>query len=227
MNEADLKKLKKELKDEGALENEADDLALFSKNLSNLYSFKRSESLKTKFLNQSTKNFNKNYFSKKIFASAFLSVLLLLGFVSVVSAQKSLPGQRLYPLKIASENIISALDPSFKSEILKRRSEEIKQLSGENNSNNLKNAVKDYQEELDHTKKISPKQIVETKKNLEDAQKNTTQENKKEIENAIIQTQNKQEEIQNSEVKGTFIAPTGTEIKTNVENKIQNVIEGK
>lgn len=200
MNENNLKNLIKELKAEGASEIEADEIALFSKNVSNLLQIERSEELKLKFL-ENTKPSKNNFFRKYAFAVVF-SILLLLGFSSVVSAQKSRPGDTLYPVKIASENMATFINPSFKNEIIKRRSDEIKSLSRENNSTEFHEAVKSYEKELDDNSKINSNNIEESRKNLEEAQKNSLEDNKEDLEKAIIKTREVQESLEKSEVKG-------------------------
>lgn len=205
MNETNLKNLIKDFKKEGALEKEAEDFAFLSKNLSNLYNFERSQDLKNKFLDQNIYFRNKYFVSKQMFATVILLLVLLLGFTSVVSAQNSLPGQPLYPVKIASENIISAINPSFKSEILKRRSEEIKELSDKKDGANFHNTVNEYEKELNENKKINPQKIEESRKNLEEAQKNSLEENRKDLERMLIKTEETQKAMQ--EVKGDNISP--------------------
>lgn len=201
MNDLNLKELIKDLKAEGALEEEAENLAIFSKNLSNLYAFERNDKFKTKFLEQELKERNKFFVSRQMFATAFLSLILLLGFTSIVSAQKSLPGQTLYPVKIASENIASFINPSFKDEILKRRSEEIRQLSGKKDGETFHNVVDEYERELNENKTINPKKIKESRRNLEEAKNNSLDEHKEDIERVIIQTEDRQREVKGDEDK--------------------------
>ncbi|MCL6096827.1 MAG: hypothetical protein M1444_04085, partial [Patescibacteria group bacterium] len=192
----DIDKLIKELKDENIPDKEAEELAFLSKNLSNLYNFERSPVFKNKFLNQDTSFKNKFFLSKQIFAAAFLSFVLLLGFTSVVSAQNSLPGQPLYPVKKLSENIFSAINPSFKGEILKRRSEEIKNLSGKKDGADFHNTVDEYEKELEENKKINPEKMEESRKNLEEAKENSLDEHKKDLERVIIKTESRQDEVE-------------------------------
>ncbi len=201
MNDENLKKLAEELKSEGALENEAEDLALLSKNLSNLYAFERSSDFKAKFLEQELLTKNKFFISRQMFAAVFLSLILLLGFTSVVGAQNSLPGQPLYPVKIASENIASFINPSFKDEILKRRSEEIKELSDKKDGNTFHDVVDEYEKELNENKEINPKKIEESRRNLEEARVNSLDEHKEDIDRVIIKTESRQGEVKGDEDK--------------------------
>lgn len=191
-----MEKLIKELELSGASDKESEELSLLSKNLSNLYDFKRSDYLKRKFLYGQIRN-TSFYNHKKAFAVAFLSLFLLLGFTLSASAQKSLPGEPLYPLKRLSESAISLVNPSFKGEILQRRSQEIKSLSKNKNYNNISQTIKDYENNLDDNKSISKEEIESSRKNLEEA-KTDSGSYQDEIQNAI----NKTEQKQNEEVKG-------------------------
>lgn len=213
MNDNNLKNLIEELKAEGSLEKQAEELAFLSKNLSNLYSFERSSILKTKFLEKDLIVKNKPFINRQMFAAAFLSLVLLLGFSSVVGAQNSLPGQLLYPVKIASENIASFINPSFNGEILKRRSEEIKELSDKKDGDNFYNTLKTYEKELNENKEIDIKDIEESRKNLEEAKENSLDEHREDIERVIIKTEETQRNVR--EVKGDNIMP---EEKANEEN---------
>ncbi len=195
----DIDKLIKELKDQDIPAKEAEELAFLSKNLSNLYSFERSIGFKTRFLEQDLIVKNKFFASRQMFATAFLSVILLLSFSSIVAAQKSFPGQPLYPVKIASENIASFINPSFKGEILERRSEEIKELSGKKDGDSFQSLVNEYEKELSENKKINREKIEESRKNLEEARNNSLDEHKKDLERVIIKTEDRQEEIEKEE----------------------------
>lgn len=213
MNDNNLKNLIKELKAEGALERQAEELAFLSKNLSNLYSFERSSALKTKFLEKSLIIKNKSFINRQMFITAFLSLVLLLGFTSVVGAQISLPGQPLYPVKRLSEDVISFIIPPFKGEVLKRRSEEIKELSDKKDGDNFYNTLKTYEKELNENKEIDIKDIEESRKNLEEARENSLDEHRQDIERVIIKTEETQRNVR--EVKGDNITP---EEKVNEEN---------
>lgn len=219
MNENNLKNLINELKEEGALEKEAEELAYFSKNLSNVLNFERSLETKIRFLEKAgnvnlSSNRNFLFMYKPLFAS-ILGAFLLLGFATVVSAQDSLPGQPLYPVKRATENVVSLINPSFNSEILMRRSREIKHLvdpsnkTNDNNYLNVKNAIKDYENELDEHKNIDKRTIEESKINLEEAKENSTEENKQEIEDVIRRTE-------------TESTPTSSEEKNDEQNNPEN-----
>ena len=219
MNDNNLKNLIKDLKTEGALEKQAEDFAFLSKNLSNLYSFERSGEFKYKFLEQELLEKNKFFASRQMFATAFFSLILLLGFASIVSAQGSLFGQPLYPVKIASENIASFTNPSFKGEILKRRSEEIKQLSGKKDGDNFLNTVNEYEKVLNENKKISLQKIEESRRNLEEARENSLEENKEDLERIIIKTESRQGEVKGEEDKSESPEDNNREINKDFEGR--------
>ena len=189
-----MEKLIEELKAGGASGRESEDLAYFSKNLENLYKFERSEKLKEKFLGRTPKKII--YISHRAFAGIMLSAVLLLGFASVVSAQGSIPGDPLYPVKRISEQVITYINPSFKGEILQRRSQEIRELSSRNNQPQMQETISSYEKVLNENRKISPEDISASKNNLEEAQKNASGQNKAEIENAIKNTEKVQSEYQ-------------------------------
>lgn len=223
MNNQNLKQLIEELKTEGVLEKEADNLSLLSKNLSNLYSFERSNKLKVKFLEQILTR--DNYLNKKrVFKVAFLSLLMLIiGFSSVLGAQNSVPGDSLYPVKIASENVFSFINPSFRDQIIKRRSYEVKDLSSKNSTAQFQQAVKNYENELNKNKgEIDKKNIEESRKTLEQARENSLTENKEDLEKVILQTQAIQAELEKTEVKSEN---TGPSLKNNRGNNILNSSE--
>lgn len=221
MNDQNLKKLKEELKTEGALEKEADELSLLSKNLSNLYSFERNNQLKIKFLSQVI---NQNFFNKKrLFKALFLSLMLVIGFSSVVGAQNSVPGDSLYPVKIASENIFSFINPSFKNQIIKRRSYEVKDLSSKNSTTQFHQAVKNYEDELNKSKEIDKKNIEESRKTLEEARANSLNENKQDLENVILQTKEIEDELKQEEVESENTGPFLD--NDNKRNNIPNFFE--
>lgn len=217
-----ISKIKEELIAAGAAENEVEELAYFSKNLSNGLGFKRSAVVKNKFLHK-VENINQapssNLFvlHRSLFASV-LGVVLLLGFATIVSAQDSLPGQPLYPIKRITENVVSTVNPSFNSEIIKRRSIEIKDLSKTKNktidtNQNVKNTINAYEHELEDHRDINSKVIEQSKINLEEASLSATGGAKREIEDVLRRTEQRQEE----DVKGASI-----EDKANDQNQNRN-----
>jgi len=197
--------LKKELQSQGVLEEEARELMEALNKISKLSKTERSYAFKRSFLENLSKKEKTDrktfFFLPRAYVPALAFVLLLFILITeVVNAQKSLPGQPLYPIKRLSENIVKTINPSFKDEILRRRSEEIKNLTEQKkDSNLLKQTVSDYKDELKEKGKLSPVKIQETKKNLEEAKEKSEKENKKEIEKAIIQTEIKKEDQEKKE----------------------------
>lgn len=213
MKNNDLNNLINELKAEGASEKEAEELFLFSKNMGNLLNIERSDELKNKFLTKivpQQKIHRKMYYFATIF-----SIILLLGFSSVVEAQKSIPGDTLYPVKIASESVVKFIDPSFKSEVLKRRSKEIKDLSGKNKSVEFHKTVKVFEKELSENKDIDVKDIEESRKNLEEAKREYLEEDTEDLEKVIMQTKDVQELLEKTGVRGDQTGPSEEEKKDN------------
>lgn len=193
-----------ELKKEGATANEAEELTLFAKNLSNSAKFERSFDLKIKFLNQNKDSkFRLSGLSRPVFAT-FLAIVLFVGFATLVRAQDSLPGQMLYPVKRATEDFLGAVSPSFKTQILIRRSDEIKKLSDPENKNysNLNNAIKAYENELDKKTDLTTKEMEESVNNLKEATMVATDGSKFKIENILRRTEERQG-VENTDLKNT------------------------
>lgn len=200
-----------ELQSQGALEEEARSLAQVFSKVSKASGIERSSAFKKSFLDKlgekekiDRKTF---FFSPRVYVPALaFSLLLFILITEVVNAQKSLPGQPLYPIKRLSENIVKAVNPGFRDEILRRRSEEVKSLTEQKkDSGLLKKTINQYSDELKEKEKINPDSAEKTKKNLEEAKENSANEDKKEIENAIIQTENKiiqSSDSQTKDVKG-------------------------
>lgn len=194
MNEFE-KQLEQELIEQGASGEELGGLVEFKNKITKLSDIHRSEAFKKSFLQKlEQKESHTQFFApRRLFTPAFLIALLILVIVTgVVSAQKSLPGQTLYPVKILSEDIVKTVNPSFKDDILKRRSEEIKVLTQEKkNSGELNKTINRYENDLKENTTVNPTTIQESRRNLEDARDNSEDEDKKEIENVISQTENK------------------------------------
>lgn len=220
MNNKDLNNLINELKAEGASDKEAEELFLFSKNMGNLLDIERSDIHKNKFIRQIVPQ--KNNTRKMYYFATVFSFVLLFGFSSIVEAQNSLPGDKLYPVKIASENIVSLIKPSFKNEIIKRRSIEIKDLSKKNNSREFHETVENYARELSENKNIDAKDMEESRKNLEDARKDSLEDNKEDLEKIILQTKDVEELLEKSEVKGDNTGPSKDEDNNESDNKNGN-----
>lgn len=194
------KQLKQELIDEGASLQEANSLVEFKNKISKLSNVRRSDDFKRTFLRKlEEKEVRGQFFvPRRLFTPAFLIALLMFVLVTgVVSAQYSQPGQTLYPVKILSENIIKTVNPSFKDEILKRRSEEIKTITEQKkDSGQLNKTINKYENDLDENQNVNPTQIQQSKRNLEDARDNSEDGDRTEIEHVIKQTEDKINESQ-------------------------------
>lgn len=210
MNEFE-KQLEQELLEQGASGEELSGLMEFKNKITKLSDIRRSDTVKRAFLQKLSQEETRGqiFLPRRLFTPAFLVALLMLVLITgVVSAQNSLPGQPLYPVKILSENIIKTVNPSFKDEILKRRSQEIKTLTEQkNNSGQLNNTINKYEKDLEENKTINPTKIEQSRKNLEDARDNSEDGDRKEIEHIIIQTedrinQSNEDENRSEDVKG-------------------------
>ncbi|MEK7186337.1 MAG: hypothetical protein AAB675_03155 [Patescibacteria group bacterium] len=195
MNEFE-KQFEQELMEQGTSGEELRDLTELKNNITRLSDVKRSYEFKKSFLRKlegaAIASTNVSTSRRLFMPVLFLALLLIVLITGTVSAQASLPGQALYPVKILSENVIKTVNPSFNNEIIKRRSEEIKTLTGEKkNSKELNKTIDRYENDLEENKVVDPIKIEESKKNLEDARDNSEDEDKKEIENVINQTENK------------------------------------
>ncbi len=232
------KELIQELQSEGVLKEEAEELLEVIHKASQVAKTDRSYLSKMAFLEKietlSRKDSKRMFaFSPRFLAPALAFVILLFILVTeVVNAQKSLPGQPLYGLKRLSENIAKTVDPSFKSEVVIRRSEEIKSLTEEKKDGNLlKKTVNDYKNALRNNTNINQDSIEESQKNLEEAKNQSAGSGKKEIESAIISTQDqiKSRDENNVEGKKTKnIAPTQSGNNPDSrQNKGENNGEGK
>lgn len=195
----------KELYFEGMLDFEKEEFTKILSKIKNVSEVKRSEAFKGSFLNKLTNKDKKMIFftTPKIYIPALVLILLLFVLITeVVNAQRSLPGQPLYPIKLLSEKFIKKVNPSFKNEILKRRSEEIKNLTGgKKNSDLIKKTLDDYKKELESKENINSLMIKESKRNLEEARGKTEDKDKEEIENLIKKTEDKIIEIHRDEQK--------------------------
>lgn|SRR3989344_1369681 len=139
-------------------------------------------------------------FFPRIFVPVFITLLLLfLSITSVVKAQKSLPGETLYPVKRLSENIISVIRPEFKEEIQQRREEEIKDLKSEGGD---------------------PETIKEAEQDLEsEAEINEINEAQEDDGLESVKTESEREEIKS---ENETPSSAGTEIRKTEEKKSEN-----
>lgn len=212
MNEFE-KQLEQELIEQGASVEEIGDLIGLKNKITKLSDIRRSDTFKKSFLRrlEEGENHGKFYPERRFLTPVlFLSLLVFILVAGVVSAQNSLPGQPLYPVKILSENIIKTVRPSFRDEILKRRTEEIKALAKEKKSSEqVKKTIDKYEKDLEENKNIDTNKMKESRENLEDAKDNSEGEDKKEIEDVIKKTEDKikkshkdENENRSEEVKG-------------------------
>lgn len=189
-------------------QKEAEELLEVANKISAVSKIERSDLAKKTFLKKLflQKDEKQSFLPYQIFISAGLMALLLfIGFATIVNAQKSIPGESFYPLKLASENVITSINPKFKDEVIVRRSEEIKKIvEQKKDSNLLKETIKEYKKELEYEERDEVK-VEESRKNLEQAKEKSSDEDKKEIESVLEQTGHKEEEQKNEKVKGERI----------------------
>ncbi len=110
------KKLIKEFESAGASGSEAEEFALISKNISNLFNFERSKKTKHSFLDQLEEDEivpASNIYYKRLLFFLPLIVLLFVIFGSLLSVNASKPGDALYPIKRASEDAASYINKNF------------------------------------------------------------------------------------------------------------------
>ena len=121
-----------------------------------------------------------------ITAAVFIAVV---GFT--VLAQSSLPGSKLYSVKIWSENSIAMVHPEFKKTMMMRRAQEVKDLIATHASSRLIIAtLDDYHSDV-RTYKIMDQRVIDYCSNkLRSATPNASPEIKAAIEKAIGTIQN-------------------------------------
>ncbi len=100
----------------------------------------------------------KKYFSFRL-ALALVLLLILIPTGTILAAQSAGPKNKLYPIKIASENIALKLSPpqlkpSIALEIVKRREEEISNQKSQNND--MQQEINRYKESIDNAKSVTP-----------------------------------------------------------------------
>lgn len=204
MNE-ELEKLFEELKIEGASEKELEELVPVLNRLSAVKKHERSYLLKRKFLEEKTMEVKRfAFFPKWFFAPAIaFSLFLLIGVASVTYAsQKTLPGDSLYPIKRLTESARTLIDSNFKKDAIVRRSVEVRRLTEEKQEKPklINKAIDDFKKESEDNEKHDVSKVQESIKNLEEATRNVSGEEKKQIEMVIEKTKNSQE---NREVKSS------------------------
>ncbi|OGH02620.1 MAG: hypothetical protein A2798_03205 [Candidatus Levybacteria bacterium RIFCSPHIGHO2_01_FULL_37_17] len=92
-----------EFKSQGDDAKDAAEMLLFTKNLSNLYSFQRSKQTKDKFLNQIDNPLKTSSLYSRVLYALPILFLFFVVFSHVASATQQ--GQALYPLKVLSQKV--------------------------------------------------------------------------------------------------------------------------
>ena len=200
--------LVKELKIRGLPPAEAEELGHVATNFGELGRFARSEKVKEQFLVKLLGARKKQLFAwPRLFAPAvaFVWILLVLGAGSVVFAQKSLPGDVLYPVKRLSENVAISLNPALEQEIVVRRSQEVKDLVEKKEDPQLvKNTLEDFSEDSQKAKNKGQAngKLEESVKNLEEAKERSSDDEKKQIEETLKKLEEQKDNNEGS-VKGS------------------------
>lgn len=216
-----------ELKLEGVNKKDVEELFAISKKLSKLSEIKLSENYKKALLEKFKENASKKSWHHRpaFFAPILVLVLfLLVSFTTIASAQKSLPGDPLYPVKRISEDIAVKLNPDFKKQIVTRRAEEVKSLvNDKKNPSVLNNAIKDYKEAVENNEGKNEIKKEDNNRKLQEVKENELEKRDPEVEKIIKQVESKKEEIKkdngDKDVKGEK-----TEMKkfNEIKNKEQN-----
>src|SRR3990167_8765328 len=199
--------LTKELKIRGLSQAQADELGEVAGSLRQIGRFTRSEEVKEQFLVKLLGTRKKELFVwPRLFAPtiAFVLILLVLASGSVALAQKSLPGDVLYPIKRLSENIAVSLKPSLEQGIVVRRSQEVLDLVEQKEDPELvKNTLDDFSEDSQKAKSEGHANgnLEEGVRNLEDARERSSEVERKQIDEALKKLEEKNED--EGSVKGT------------------------
>lgn len=185
----------KELKEEKVSKEELGDLLEVAYRLSDLSYIKRSDNFKKAFLRKlNRENSQQRIFLPMSFPFAFaLFILLIVGSTSIVYAQRSLPGEILYPLKRLSEKAVVNFKPDYKKEVLKRREEEVKNLTEQKKDPEIvKEAEKEYEEEF---KKQDEEIKAQEKDDLNKSQEKTPETKNEDEEEHQQELKNQEEEV--------------------------------
>src|SRR3989344_2268940 len=200
--------LVKELKIRGLSQTEAEELGEAAKSIGQIGRFTRSNEVKEQFLIKLLGTKEKQSFVwPRLFAPAiaFVLILAVLGTGSVVFAQKSLPGDVLYPLKRLSENVAVSLNPALEQEIVVRRSQEVKDLVEQKEDPELvKDTLDDFSKDSQKAKSEGNANgnIEEGVRNLEDARERSSDDERRQIEETLKKLEEQKDEDEGS-VKGT------------------------
>ena len=200
--------LEKELKIRGLSQTEAEELGQVAKSIGQIGRFARSEEVKEQFLVKLLGTKKQELFAwPRLFAPAvaFVLILVVLGAGSVVFAQKSLPGDFLYPVKRLSENVAVSLNPELEQEIVVRRSQEVKDLVEQKEDPGLvKDTLDDFSEDSQKAKSEGHANgnIEEGVRNLEEAKERSSDDEKKQIEETLKKLEEQKDNNEGS-VKGS------------------------
>ena len=200
--------LTKELKIRGLSQAQADELGEVAGSLRQIGRFPRSEEVKEQFLVRLLGARKKESFAwSRLFAPAvaFVLILAVLASGSVVLAQKSLPGDFLYPVKRLSENAAVSLNPEFEQKIVVRRSQEVKDLVEQKEDPGLvKDTLDDFSKDSQKAKSEGHANgnIEEGVRNLEDARERSSDDERRQIEETL-KTLEEQKDEDEGDVKGT------------------------
>lgn len=204
--------LLKELNQEGMSQKDAEELLQTAFSLSKLSTIRRSyEFKKIKAEIISSQKIRGRFFFgfPRILIPALAVLILLFGTSSIVLAQKSLPGETLYPVKRVTEDVIVTFNPVFKEVVFKRRVEENKVIIE-------KKKVSDEQHRLEEDKKEEEKS---EKTSIIEAQKKTETKKESESLEKEIEKENKKEKVKNNNVKGEQTERQNSDKENSNENK--------
>lgn len=173
--------IRNELLAAGASEDDALELSMLATivaQLKNERSLKKPSWLQSMFMSRRR---GLVYGLSAITAAIFIAVIGL-----SVAAQSSLPGGKLYSVKLWSETSIAIIDPGFKKTMMMRRAEEVKDLIATHASSSLIIAtLDDYQSDV-RTYKIMDQRVIEYCTNkLRSARPNASPDIKAAIDKAI------------------------------------------
>src|SRR3972149_11824125 len=200
--------LEKELKIRGLSQTEAEELGQVAKSIGQIGRVARSEEVKEQFLVKLLGTKKQELFVwPRLFAPAvaFVLILVVLGAGSVAFAQKSLPGDVLYPVKRLSEIVAVSLNPALEQEIVVRRSQEVKDLVEKKEDSELvKNTLDDFSEDSQKAKNKGHANgnLEEGVRNLEDARERSSEDERRQIEETLKKLEEQKDEDEGS-VQGT------------------------
>lgn len=118
--------------------------------------------------------------------SVSLTGFLFCTAVVIYASKNSLPGDYLYPIKQASEAVLSLVNQHYKDESPVRRSAEIESLIERNNSAEAEKTLKSYQNQVKTLPESDKKEVIQkSEENLRQAEKSARGEIKKEIDKTL------------------------------------------